>query len=110
MASFLKFDKGVTILLLDPVNPEKFPTMVLWNDWNTLSFIIYFRFLNYTGARPNFYLRAIAIANHTALMFGQLELRQYKNDSIEPKNRLVLKLPRSSFTYTEREKGRQFQN
>ena len=39
-----------------------------------------------------------------------LELRQYKNDSTEPKNRLILKLARFLIAYTLRKKARQFPN
>ena len=35
----------------------------------------------------------------------KVELRQYKNDSTEPKIRLVLKLPRFSFAYKVKEKA-----
>ena len=41
--------------------------------------------------------------------FRDLELRQYKNNSIQSKNIPILKLPLFFITYTAREKARQFQ-
>ena len=46
--------------------------------------------------------------SYVSKMTACLELRQYKNNSIQSKIILILKLPLFFITYTAREKARQF--